>query len=269
MKTNILLMGDIGSGKTTSLRTLLPEYKDSAGKLCKGAGLETFLIAMEPGWEASLGNHSCAQGLHVHYIAPASVPWATVAKYVGLANTMNVDQLLKLADPNRSQYIQFAQVFGTCANFVCDSCGASFGDVSQWDDKRALALDTLTSLSSVAMNCVVGGKPIKSLPEYGTVMEFIEAFFKLFWGNTGCSAILTAHIDRETSPITGLSTITAHTIGQKLAPKLVKMPDEVIIARHERGRYVWSTIEEGTVLKHRRLPESDTIPPDFSQLFKD
>lgn len=271
MKSNILLMGDVGSGKTTSLITLLPEYKDPAtGCLLPGAGLETFLIALEPGWEATpLGAHPCSAGLHAHYIAQAKVPWDTLRKYAMLASSMGMDQLVKMADPGRSQYTQFSQVFDTCKSFVCDRCGEDFGDVAEWTDSRAIALDTLTGLSAVAMSAVVGGKPIKSLPEYGFAMDFIEGFLKLFWGNTACSAVLTAHTDREVSPLTGLSTITANTIGQKLAPKLVKIPDEVVVARHEKGRYLWSTIEDGVVLKHRRLPESDSLPPTFAQIFKE
>lgn len=269
MKSNVLLMGEIGAGKTTALRTLLPEYIDDTGTVQRGAGLETFLLAMEPGWEATLGSQTCAMGFHVHYLPPAQVGWDVVQKYVTLAHTMSIDALLKVSDPGRSHYTQFMQLFNTCKDFTCDRCGDSFGDVSEWDEGRAICGDGLTSLTTMALQAIVGGKPIKSLPEYGTTMEFIEAFFKLYWGNTRCTAVFTAHIDREVNPVTGLSSITAHTIGQKLAPKLVKIPDEVIIAKHERGGYRWSTVDDTYVLKHRRLPESDNLPPTFAQLFKD
>jgi hypothetical protein len=268
VKSNILLMGEIGTGKTTGLRTLLPEYIDSQGKVQRGAGLETFLIAMEPGWEAALGNHTCDMGLHVRYLPPAAVGWEVIHKYVTLAHTMSIDALLKIADPGRSHYTQFMELFNTCKDFRCDRCGESFGDVSTWDDSRAICGDGLTSLTTMALQAIVGGKPIKSLPEYGVTMEFIESFFKLFWGNTQCTAVFTAHIDREVNPVTGLSTITAHTLGQKLAPKLVKIPDEVILCKHERNTYRWSTVDDLYILKHRRLPESDTLVPSFAQLFR-
>lgn len=271
MKANVLLQGEIGTGKTRSLITLLPEYLDERGECHQGAGLETFLISMEPGSAATLGPNLCQgrglhNALHWHYIPPATVPWATVRNYVTFANTNNIDSLLKLTDPGKIHYRQLLDVFATCANFTCDGCGEAFGDVAEWDEARAICLDSLTGLSTTAMQLVVGGKPIRTLPEYGAAMEFIESFMRLFWGNTRCSAILLAHIDREISPLTGLSTITTHTIGQKLAPKLAKMPDEVILAQHINSQYTWTTELEGYELKHRRLPPS-ILAPDFTQLF--
>lgn len=269
MKSNILLMGEIGTGKTRSLLTLLPEFLDPhTGNVERGAGLETFLIALEPGYEAVFGSNSCAQGLHAHYVRQAAPDWKTMRKYASLAATMSMDALVKLADPGKSRYTQFMEVFAICESFVCDSCSRDFGDVSDWDNTRAICLDSLTGISSVAMSAVVGGKPIKSLPEYGFAMDFIEGFFKLFWGATQCNAICLAHIDREVNPVSGLSGITAHTLGQKLAPKLVKIPDEVILAEHDKGRYTWSTIADGVILKRRRLPESASLQPTFAQLFR-
>jgi hypothetical protein len=268
MKSNVLLMGEIGSGKTRSLLTLLPEFSDPhTGQVLKGAGLETFVIAMEPGYEAVFGSNGCEQGLHVHYIAPAVVSWGTIRKYVGLLSQKSLDEVLKMTDPGKAQYTQFMEVFNCCADFKCDTCGRSFGDISEWDATRAICLDGLTSLSSVAMHAVVGGKPIRTFPEYGACMEFIEAFFKLYWGNTKCTAVCLAHIDREKNPTSGLSTVTVHTWGQKLAPRLVKIPDEVIIAQHEDGHYTWSTLDSDMVLKRRRLPESPDLKPTFVQLF--
>jgi hypothetical protein len=270
MKANVLLQGEIGTGKTRSLITLLPEYIDEHGEIHEGAGLAPFLISMEPNIAATLALNLCdgkfSQPIHYHYIAPAVVPWQTVRNYVLFANTNNIDSLVKLTDPGKSQYRQFLELFNTCAAFTCDGCGENFGDVGEWDDTRAICLDSLTGLSTTAMQLVVGGKPIRSLPEYGAAMEFIESFMRLFWGNTQCSAILLAHIDREISPLTGLSTLTTHTIGQKLAPKLAKLPDEVILAQHERGHYTWTVEQEGHELKHRRL-KTGTLTPDFRQLF--
>jgi hypothetical protein len=112
----------------------------------------------------------------------------------------------------------------------------------------AIGLDSLTGLTTVARQLVVGGKPILSRPEYNPIMNMIENFCMLFWGKTACWAIITAHIDREVSPLTGQTSITAHTIGQKLAPRLVKMPDEIILSEvDDRGRVTWSTVTPGSI----------------------
>lgn len=273
MKSNVLLEGEVGTGKTRALITLLPEYIDERGKTQRGAGLHPFLISMEPGAEATLGPNLCgtpgapSPAIHLHYIAPAKIDWQTISNYVRLANTVPLDALLKQTDPARNQYRQFMELFSVCQDFVCDNCGESFGDVGEWGEDRAAALDGLTGLTTAAVQNLVGGKPIRSLPEIGTIMEFIEGFMKLWWGNTRCTAILLAHVDREVSPLTGQSIITAHTIGQKLAPRLVKMPDEVIVAQRSDDTYTWSTAAHGIELKRRRLPRADDLAPDFAQLF--
>jgi hypothetical protein len=114
----------------------------------------------------------------------------------------------------------------------------------------------------------VGSRPFLSLPEIGGIQQQIEGFMDLAWGGTRCTSVLLAHIERETSPLTGLSTLTTATIGQKLAPKLARKPDEIIVAECIDGKYVWNTEEAGRGLKRRRLPLSASLAPDFSQLFK-
>lgn len=298
MKTNVLLQGEIGTGKTRSLMTLLPHYIDEDGRVQDGAGLDVFLVSMEAGAEATLGRNFCGSPtaidnpIHQVYVPANAADWDTVRAYVKLANELPLDQLLKTQDPNRRQYRQFMQVFSVLSDYTCIHCGENFGDVGTWNRPpdaeppndetsppaavwidplprpRAICLDSLTGLTKAATQNLVGGKPIRSLPEIGTIMDFIEAFFDLFWGNTACSAICLAHVDREISPLTGISTITVHTIGQKLAPRLVKKPDEVITSHYSDGRYFWST-EGGPneVMKRRRLPVSDNLPADFSQIF--
>lgn len=271
MKSNVLLEGDLGTGKTSSLITLQKTYIDHSGATKAGAGLDTFLISMESGAEAVLSQNFCdthPDGLHIHYIPPTAVPWATVREYVKLANQLPLDNLLKTADPNKRHYQQLMELYSVCQNFTCDRCNRDFGDVGEWDDSRAVALDGLTSLTTAAIQNLVGGKPIRSLPEIGTIMDFIESFMRLFWGNTKCTAVLLAHVDREVSPLTGMSTLTAHTIGQKLAPRLTKMADEVIVSLvNDNQQYRWSTAASGVELKHRRLPLSDSLAPNFAQLF--
>lgn len=271
MKTNAAVIGFEGAGKTRSVLTLLPEFEDPhTGKVETGAGLRVAYIGLEPGFEAVFGRNGCAQGLHVAAINQAPPDWEVVRKFVSLANAMSMDDLVKMKDPGRSKYVQFSNLFETCKNFVCRDCGEVIGDISELDEGWAAVTDSMTAISKIAMQAVAGGKPIKSLPEYGNAMDFVEAFYNLFWGATKCSAITLAHVDRETNPVTGMSNLTLHTIGQKLAPRLVKIPDEIILQQHDpvRHTYSWSTIADGITLKRRRLPESASLPPTFAQIFK-
>lgn len=272
MKANILLQGDVGTGKTSSIRTLLPEYFDSAGNTKRGAGLRTFVISMEPGIEAALGPNLCGgdvrDGIHSHYHPPAAVEWSIMRKWAAIMHASSIEQAIKTVDPGRQSYTQFLDLFDTCAAFVCDICGENFGDVGEWDDSRAIAFDGLTGLTRMVTFSTVGSRPFLSLPEYGGIQSQIEGFMDLAWSGTRCTSILLAHIEREVSPLTGMSTLTTSTIGQKLAPKLAKKPDEIIVTECVDGKYVWNTEEAGRGLKRRRLPLSTSLVPDFSQLFK-
>jgi hypothetical protein len=112
-----------------------------------------------------------------------------------------------------------------------------------------------------------GGSPFLSLPKIGGIQGLVEGFLDLWWGGTKCNAILIAHIERETSPMTGMQHLALSTIGQKLAPKLLKKPDEIILSRRERGRYYWDTSDDDYALKQRRLPIRPDLEPDYSQIF--
>lgn len=275
MKANILLQGDIGTGKTTSFRTLLPSYTDESDIRHTGLGLNRVaVITLEPGIEASLGPNLCTQqahvGIHVHNIPPLDIDWGVIRKYAVLLNTLSLTKVLETNDPDKGKYRQFLEIFDALADFTCDLCGENLGDVAEWDENAAICLDSLTGLTTVARQLVVGGKPILSQPEYNPVMNMIENFMMLFWGKTKCWAILTAHIDREVEPLTGATSVTVHTIGQKLAPRLVKMPDEIIMSSvDDRGRISWANVTPGVVTKRRRLPRSTDMEPTFALLAKE
>lgn len=259
MKTNTLLMGQIGTGKTKSLETLLQ------------CGISPRVISMEPGIEDVLGHLSCADGLHWHYIKPLPFTWDITMSFIKRMNTMGVKALADASDPNRSSYTGFFDVFETCKSFTCDRCDTDLGCVDDWDDTSALAMDGLSGLSRLCMQCLVGAKPFVSLPEYKAGQEAIEALMNMCLP-LQCSFIMLAHTDREIIHETGQVLTTAHTIGQKLAPKLTKMFSEVVIAKRSDGTtpsFSWSTNEPGMETKSRRLPWGDKLPPTFSQIFSE
>ena len=270
-KSNVLIQGDIGVGKTYSLRTLLPEYIDYDGSVRKGAGQHVRVITLEPGIESSLASNLCANaesfGIHYHYIKPLALEWSQFHQFMSVLNNMPMDKALEVSDPNRRQCRQLLDVIDSCGNFVCDRCGGEFGDAATWDTSVTLALDSLTGLTTVGRHLVVGLKPILTRPEYNPVMGAIEGFLQLFWGSTTCNTVLLAHIDREVNPITGISGITVHTIGQKLAPRLVKIPDEIITATYDEGAFRWNTELPGQITKTRRMPRGVDLSPDFAQIF--
>lgn len=271
MKTNTVIQGFIGGGKTRSVLTLLPEYEDEIGRLRRGAGLSRVgLIAMEPGYQHVIRGHGCAQGLHVHYHPPAGVDWDTIAVYAKMLQVMSVKDVVETADPKKRQYTAFTDLLTkVCKSFTCDACGEDLGDIATWGDDSAVFLDGCTSLNTMVQQAVCGGKPVPSKPEYFTMLGFYLAFLRVVFQDCRCSVVLTAHIDREQDAVEGISTLTMDLIGQRLVKQVIKMPDELVTAYQEDGKYYWSNLpgRTGHILKRRALQPSDQLPPDFRQLW--
>jgi hypothetical protein len=258
MKYNIMLTGPIGTGKTFSTHTFLEANK------------ELFILSTEPGIEIILAEWE-KNGIdmsHVHYtkVMPASIDWDTLRMNAERTNMMDMTALQKSPALNKSDYKQFIDVYVALANFI-DQHGESFGPVDSWDDSRVLVLDGLSGLSKMSMHLVVGAKPVKTQPEWGCAMGNLQNLIDKLSGDTDCTFVLISHIERQINELTGGSHLTISTLGNKLAPELVKLFDEIVYTRREGSKFSWSTTEMGMDLKSRCLPWSDDITPDFSQMF--
>lgn len=260
MKYNILLVGPIGTGKSHCLYTLVK------------AGKELFILSTEPGLETILGEWKKlgVDMSKVHYtkVTPAVTDWDTLIQNAERTNTLTMEQLQKTPAMNKSEYKQFIDVYRALANFT-DQHGEEFGPVDEWDDSRALAIDGLSGLSRMSMHLVVGAKPIKTRPEWGCAMGNLQNLIEKLCDDTKCTFVLLSHVERQEDEITGGTHLTLSTLGNKLAPELVKLPDEIIYTKREGDKFRWSTIEPGIDLKSRKLPWSDDIEPTFVQMFKE
>jgi len=274
MKTNTVIQGNIGSGKTYSFLTLLPEYTDWAGKVRRGAGLKDVLVvAMEPGYQHVFRDNGCAQGLHTHYHPPASVDASAIIHQSKLALTNTSKNIADMADPNKAKYRGLTDLLAeVLQDYSCDDCGCSFGPMTDLTDEQAICFDSLTSLSDLIRQNIIGGKFASSQQEYYHMFGMGLAFFRYIFQQTKCSVVLTSHIDREVHPVTGNYVLTVDTIGQRLAVQLSKMPDELVTAYTDDGKaFYWANTPDytGRVVKRRALPLSDKLAPDFTPIFKD
>lgn len=258
-KANVLNLGPIGTGKTHALLTI-PQKK------------KVGLIGLEPGVHNILTpqNWRCEEDRHLAYIAPAKTPFATMISNAKHINMLTPDQLQKMskATANASDYMQFIHVLNLCEDYKCERCHTSFGAVDQWGDDWVLACDGLSGLSIMSMDLVVGAKPIKTQPEWGVAMDNLERLVGKWCYDTKCSFILIAHAEKEVNEVSGAMTIMAGTLGRKLAPKLPKFFDEVLLSRREGGNFYWSTVEPQADLKTRVLGWSDRIEPNYHKLWK-
>jgi len=214
-------MGDIGRGKSYSVRTLLKSYPDENGKLREGVGLDVYCLACEPGWSDTNGDLTCEMGFHVAEVLPANPSFDTMKKWLERIQDLDAEQIKKLGVPGsiRKDYRQFMSLYVTSIEFICIRCKKNFGCAEDWDENIAFVNDGLTGISKMAIDFTVGPKNALTWPEYdesqGKVKDWVDKCVSL-----KCSYILIAHWDREPDQVEGGSTITLHTIGNKLAPKL-------------------------------------------------
>ena len=250
---NVMLMGGSGSGKTHSVATLCT------------AGLEVFVLSTEPGISEVLGNIPDAQ-LHWHYIPSFSPTWDELIDSANKVNTLTFKVLSDMSGINREKYRQFIDVYKTFANFKCDRCGKEFGAVDSWDANRAIVVDSLSGLSIMAMNLVVGTKPTKNPAEWGTAMDNLSRLIQKLCFDTRAHFVLTAHLEREVNEVTGSVQNMASTLGRKLAPVLPRFFSDVIVSERTGSTFTWSTAAPNSDTKTRNLSIGDKLTPSFVPL---
>jgi hypothetical protein len=127
-------------------------------------------------------------------------------------------------------------------------------------------IDSLSGVNIMAMNLVVGSKPVKHQGDWGVAMDNLERLVQKLCIDTKCHFVLIAHAERETDEVQGGSKIMAATLGRKLAPRLPRFFSDVVLADKQGTKFTWSTAAVGADLKARNLPIADGLPPDFGQI---
>lgn len=254
LSSKILIEGPSGSGKTHCIQTIPPSY-------------ETFVISTEPGIEHVLGHVPCPR-LHWHFIPPTVTSWDTLLTSASRINTLSYKQLAEAPPTDRYNFQQFVEVLRTCNDFHCDRCGQSFGDVMKWGPERVLVVDSLTGLSMMAMDLAVGTKPTKSMSDWMVAMDNLERFINTLAVGLKCQFVLNSHVEREVNEVSGQTLIGVSTLGRKLAPKIPRFFDNVVLTVREGTKFYWSTAAAGVDLKASRgLPIAERLQPELSQVF--
>ena len=258
--TSTLLMGGPGGGKTYSLATFLQ------------AGLKLAIVFTEPRGPESIiaacqANNIPMDNLHWAYVSPQAPSFETMRKNAELIGSMSYAALTDLKSGlNKNQYTQFVTLLDTLANFKCQRTGEEFGPVDEFDNTWAFVLDSLSGLNLMAMDLVVGAKPVKHQGEWGVAMDNEERLIQKLCSDTTCFFVLTAHLEREMNEVTGSLNLSAGALGRKLAPKLPRFFSDVVHAYREGDNYYWSTATDNMDLKGRNLPIAEKLRPDFEQI---
>lgn len=253
---NTALIGATGTGKTYSLRTL-PD-----------AGITPFIIFTEQHGISVVHDIPCPK-LHYTFIAPTTGTWEELIKRSEQMTALSWSAMSKMTgDPDKSRYEGFLRVVTALHNYKCDRCGESFGDVSTWGTDRAIVIDSLSGLNTMAMQMVTGESIARSQPQWGAAMNAELKLSDKLCADTMCHYILICHIDRVMDHIEGGTQITLTALGQKNAPEWPKNFSDIIHTIRDGVTWRWSTATPNADLKATNVPVGDKLPPSFGPFIK-
>ena len=256
---NIMLMGPAGSGKTHALGTLVE------------TGIEVFYLGLESGLESLLGyftdrNLPIPANLYWHILKAPDTSFLDMMDSATKINTLSLESLAKMTDSNRGKHNQFIKLFGVLNEFEDQRTGRKFGAVNTWGPDKALAVDGLTGINQAALALVVGGKPVRSMSDWGIAQQQVEGLLRKLCDGCNCHFILLAHVEREVDAVLGGIKLMASTLGKALAPKIPAMFSDVILTVREGSSWHWDTANTQADLKTRNLPISSKNPPSFGPI---
>lgn len=252
----VLLLGGGGTGKSHALSTL------------EKAGLNVACIFTEPSGMETLNDLTSPERFHWMYLPPATVSFEDQLKAAKIINTMSFKSLTEMGDIDKRKFDHWLSFISACGDFKCQRCGQAIGPIDKLGPDWAVCLDSLSGMNVMAMNLVVGLKPVKAPGDWGVAMDQLERFVTLFTTGLRCMGVITGHLEKETDPNTGASTFQASTLGQKLAPKISRFFSDIIMTKREGANFSWSTGAFGVDLKARNVPISDKLAPSFEPIVK-
>jgi len=264
---NVLIEGLTGTGKTYSIGTLAD------------AGIETFVLFTEAGLETLLGYYTdpppdgkgvkydqIPPNLHWHILSPLVQSFDALANAADKVNSISLDAWAKIVDPDRGKFNRYVDLLRVLHDFPDDRTGAKFGPVDKWGTGRAIVVDSLTGLGHFAMALVIGGKPVKSQPEWGAAQDQLERLLRQLCDGCRCHFVLLSHQEREMDQVMGGVKLTVSTLGRALAPKIPPMFSDVVMSYREGLKFLWTTANQSADLKKRNLPLRDGLDPSFGQI---
>lgn len=263
--SNVLLMGEGGTGKTFSIGTLVD------------AGVEVFYLGIEQGLEALLGYWTdvrpdnpkprpIPENLHWHKIEAPKLGFKEFAEQATRINTLALKTLAEAPDPNRHMHNLWIKVSESMYQFVDDRTGTNYGSVDDWGPDRAIVIDGLTGLCRAAMSCVVGSRPVWNPGDYQVGQKQVEGFTRLTCDHCRCWFVLIAHVEKEIDPVNGGLQLMVSGIGKALSPLIPPMFSDAIWTKRDGKNWTWNTASSGVATKARNLPWQDGLKPDFRPL---
>ena len=248
----VMLLGDSGTGKTFSLRTLVD------------AGLTPLCLFTENSFDV-LGDTD-PKKFHWMYVPPFTESLEALKEMSTRIGTMSYEQITKTQDSKRFTDSPWMKMLGGLMEFKCERTGQNFGNIATWGTDKVFVIDSLSGLTQASRQNVAGNRPALSPPDYGLAQRQIEGLINQLCTAFRCHFVLTAHAERELDPVMGGQKIMASTIGKALAPTLPRYFTDSILTKRTGAKFEWDTADTQAVLKARNVPISGNLPPSFIPL---
>ena len=283
-KENILLYGEGGTGKSTSIATFFkmqPKFPDIKVRyLCTEAnalvgmkqGLKMHKIELKPGQ------------LHYMVCRPSLVGSITTAQKVkefednflklGNSEAMKV----KIGIGDRAKHTAFVNILKGMATFkgidYVSGVEEDLGDYLRWDSDTIFVIDSLTSCVDYLIEAVKANRILTELSDYNHVQSNLMAKIIIpLTEQCRCSIVMLGHPcigedQMERQPKDADSKIMKmypKTFGQALNNTLVSKFSETIFAYTDKfDNFYWAGKKEGVATSPRKFPRKDKLTPDFS-----
>lgn len=257
---NVMLMGPSGSGKTHSIKTLAD------------AGLEVFALFLEPGLETLIGAYTdhdipIPGNLHWHYIQPNTQGFDQLKQTSENIGRFDLAGLSKMRDMNRSKNNQMFKLYEILNDFHDQKTGKKFGPVDSWTNGVVLVIDSLSALNRIAMEMVIGTKPVKDMADWGIAQQALMSLIHKLTSGCICHVVLIAHVERETDQIMGGIKLLPAVLGRAITSQISQPFSDVILSTREGKDFFWDTANSQADVKSRNLPIASKLPADFGAIY--
>lgn len=258
----VVLMGAAGSGKTTSIGTLVD------------TGLDVFYVPLEQGAQ-SLVAYWTKRGLpvpanlHICTLQQHQAGFMDIAEAAKKTNTLPHDAVMKMVDSRRSKYDGYIKLLTALNGFVDNRTGQSYESADQWGTDRVIVLDGNTGLSDYAMQLVIGGKSERTQTDWGVAQGYVMSLLKKLTNGCRCHFVLIAHVEREVDIVQGGVKLMVSTLGKAIAPVIPSLFNDVVLTKREASKFTWSTAESIADVKNGFLPISSHLDPDFATIYNE
>lgn len=248
----LLLLGNSGAGKTGALATLAT------------AGYRLFICDFDNGLDILLDPTVLAPEHRKNVFFKAMQ-----------------DRPLKVGDklvPRATAWQDFTKALGNWQEPGPDGKPVSLGNVTTWGPKDVLVVDSLTFATQRAFDDALqlGGRlgQRAQIQDYGAALESIEAMLELLYSSTcACNVVMTAHLMLQGDEISGVRKALPNVLGQKLAPKVPRFFNNMILAEKismgNSSKRKFKTV--GTAMVDLKVSKPGSIPaeiePDLAKLF--